>query len=79
MNRVQVVVSPGCHLCDDACGVVAAVCEELGVGWEAIQLADLPAETGLKWREYTPVVLVDGEVHDMFRVSPDLLRKALTP
>jgi hypothetical protein len=77
MIRVEVVVSPGCHLCDDACRVVEAVCDELGVGWSPVELASLDPQAQVKWREYTPVVLVDGEVHDMFRVVPGRLREAL--
>ena len=31
--RVLVLVRPGCHLCEDAKAVIAAVCAEEGVGW----------------------------------------------
>jgi hypothetical protein len=75
--RVVVVVTPGCHLCDDACGVVAAVCAQASAGWVARDLAELDETAQAKWREFVPVVLVDGEVHDIFRVSADRLRAAL--
>jgi Glutaredoxin-like domain (DUF836) len=75
--RVDVLVSAGCHLCDDACAIVADVCAELGVGWSVRDLADLDEDIRSKWREYTPVVLVDGAVHDVFRVTPERLRAAL--
>jgi hypothetical protein len=31
-----------------------------------------------KWAEFVPVILVDGEVHDWFRVREDRLRAVLT-
>lgn len=70
-------MSPGCHLCDDACAVVSAVCESAGLSWSARDIQDLDEPTSARWREYVPVVLIDGEVHDIFRVDPDRLRQAL--
>jgi hypothetical protein len=75
--RVVVLVSAGCHLCDDACAIVTSVCAETGVGWSAKDLANADEATRAQWREFVPVVLVDGEVHDIFRVNPDRLRAAL--
>jgi hypothetical protein len=75
--RVVVLISAGCHLCDDACTVVSSVCAETGVSWSTTDLAAADETTRAQWREYVPVVLVDGEVHDIFRVSADRLREAL--
>ena len=74
--RVVVLTKPGCHLCDDACAVVARITEELGVEWAAQDITD-DAELMSRWAEYVPVILVDGEVHDWFRVREDRLRTAL--
>ena len=76
--RVVVVVNPGCHLCDDAVTAVDRVCTELGAAWRSINLADVedPA-LARQWREMVPVVLVDGDVHDIFRVEESRLRAAL--
>jgi Glutaredoxin-like domain (DUF836) len=76
--RVVVVVSVGCHLCDDACAIVDQVCETLAIAWTARDLGELDEALRVKWREYTPVVLIDGEVHDIFRVSAERLRAALS-
>jgi hypothetical protein len=76
-TRVVVLVTAGCHLCDDACGVVSSVCETGGIPWTASDLQDLDEQTRSRWREYVPVVLIDGEVHDIFRVDADRLRQAL--
>ena len=76
--RVVVLVSAGCHLCADACAIVSSVCAEVDELWSARDLGDLDHETIEKWREFVPVVLIDGEVHDVFRVTPDRLRAALS-
>ncbi|HWB66681.1 MAG TPA: glutaredoxin family protein [Mycobacteriales bacterium] len=75
--RVTVLVTAGCHLCEQACAVVAEVCAAAGVGWQATDLVDTSPADRARWREYVPVVLVDGEVHDVLRVSADRLRAAL--
>jgi hypothetical protein len=75
--RLVVLVTAGCHLCDDACAVVASVCEPRGVSWTTRDLADLDEAARSRWREFVPVVLIDGEVHDIFRVSAERLRHAL--
>ena len=74
--RVRLLGKAGCHLCDDARVVVAEVCVELGVGWSEVDILDDPDLTA-KYGEYIPVVLVDGEPHDFWRVSADRLRAAL--
>ena len=75
--RVTLIGKPGCHLCDEAREVVAAVAAEVGVGWEERSILDDP---GLEERyaEQIPVTLVDGHPHDFWRVSADRLRAALT-
>jgi hypothetical protein len=77
-ERVVVVVNPGCHLCEDAVAVVTRVCGELGEGWRSVELADIDEPRRSEWREMVPVVLVDGAVHDIFRVDYLQLRAALT-
>ena len=74
--RVTLVGRPGCHLCDDARAVVAAVAADLGVGWEELSIDDDP-QLRARYAEQIPVTLVDGVQHDFYRVSPDRLRAAL--
>lgn len=76
--RVTLIGKPGCHLCDDARAVIAAVCTDLGVTWEERSILDEPA-LAIRYREEIPVILVDGQMHDYWRVDPDRLRRALTP
>lgn len=75
--RVQVYTKPGCHLCEDACAAVARIASDVGVAWEPV---DISNDSGLmqQWGEYIPVIVVDGDVHDWFRVREDRLRAALS-
>ncbi len=75
--RVRVLSKPGCHLCDVALVVIAAVCAELGTSYEEVDISaddDLMAEYG----EQIPVTFVDGKQHDFWRVDADRLRDALS-
>jgi len=74
---VILVGKPGCHLCDDARVVVAAVCADMGVSWGEVSLLDDP-DLADRYAEQIPVVLVDGAVHDFWRVDAERLRKALS-
>ena len=74
--RVTLIGKPGCHLCDDARAVVAQVCGETGDTWAELSILDDPALAAEHW-DRIPVVLVDGQPHDFFRVDPARLRAAL--
>jgi hypothetical protein len=76
-TRITLIGKPGCHLCDEAREVVAAVAAEVGVGWEERSILDDPALRE-RYAEQIPVTLVDGHPHDFWRVSADRLRAALT-
>ncbi|HEU4541158.1 MAG TPA: glutaredoxin family protein [Jiangellaceae bacterium] len=75
--RVLLLSRPGCHLCDDARGVIERVCGELGLLWEERSIAgdnQLEREYG----EQIPVTFVDGRQHDFWRVDESRLRAALS-
>ncbi len=67
---------PGCHLCDTAREVVAAVCAELGEEFDEVSVDDDPALRE-RFSEEVPVTFVDGRQHDFWRVDPQRLRAAL--
>lgn len=75
--RVTLVGKPGCHLCDEARPIVDAACSAAGVGWEELSILDDPVLAD-RYAEQIPVVLVDGQVHDFWRVDGERLRQALT-
>ena len=76
MARITLIGKPGCHLCDDARVVVERVAADTGAGWQELSILD---DDGLRERyaELIPVVLVDGEQHDFYRVDESRLRAAL--
>ena len=79
MTTVTLIGKPDCHLCDVARDVVETVVAELpedAVEVEELSIADDPALYA-RWWEKIPVVLIDGELHGHWRVSPDRLRVAL--
>jgi glutaredoxin len=77
--RVTLYAKPGCHLCDDARAVVAAVCAELGEAFEEVDITAGPdaARLTATYGEEIPVTFVDGRQHDFWRVDADRLRRAL--
>ncbi|NLP83065.1 glutaredoxin family protein [Microbacterium sp. CFH 90308] len=80
MTTLTLIGKPDCHLCDVAREVVETVVAELpedAVDVEELSIADDPALYAMWW-EKIPVVLIDGELHGHWRVSPDRLRSALT-
>ncbi len=77
MSRVVVYTKPGCHLCDDACDAVARISAEVGADWSALDITGADALMQ-QWSEYVPVIVVDGKVHDWFRVREERLRAALS-
>lgn len=74
--RVTVVSRMDCHLCDVAKAEVARVTAELGLGWVEV---DVDADPALleEYSDLVPVILVDGRVHDYWRVDETRLRQAL--
>ncbi|HET6301768.1 glutaredoxin family protein [Microbacterium sp.] len=80
MTTLTLIGKPDCHLCDVAREVVETVVADLpddSVVVEERSILDDPALYE-QWWEKIPVVLVDGELHAHWRVSPDRLRAALT-
>ncbi|MHB1066909.1 MAG: glutaredoxin family protein [Candidatus Nanopelagicales bacterium] len=74
--RVTLIGRPGCHLCDEARAVVESVCAETGQTWQERSIEEDPALYD-QYAEQIPVVLVDGEQHDFWRVDAQRLRAAL--
>lgn len=82
VTTLTIIGKPDCHLCEVAGEVVDAVVVELpDAAAERLEIVeqsiiDDPALYE-RWWEKIPVVLIDGELHAHWRVSPDRLRRAL--
>lgn len=72
----MVLTRVGCHLCEEALAVVAAVCAETGDTWTVRDVDDDPALRN-RYSDEVPVTFVDGDQHDYWRVDPRRLRTAL--
>ncbi|MET1043901.1 MAG: glutaredoxin family protein [Microbacteriaceae bacterium] len=76
-TTLTLIGKPGCHLCDDARGVVESVLTEFAdVRYEERSILDDP-ELNAAYAEEIPVVLINDKVHNIWRVNPDRLRRAL--
>jgi len=79
---LTLIGKPDCHLCDVASDVVDAVVAELpdalaeDMEITELSILDDPALYEKYW-EKVPVLLIDGELHGHWRISPDRLRDAL--
>jgi predicted thioredoxin/glutaredoxin len=78
MTELTLIGKPGCHLCDEARVVVDEVLAEFG---ESVSLTELSIldDSALheQYVEEIPVLLIDGRVHNIWRVDPARLRSAL--
>ena len=72
-SRVTVYVAPGCHLCEPALDAVREVC-----GAE-FQLVDITSDPHLeqRYREWIPLVKVDGVERFRYELTADDLRAVL--
>ncbi|WP_157155087.1 MULTISPECIES: glutaredoxin family protein [unclassified Diaminobutyricimonas] len=76
-TRLTLVGKPGCHLCDDARAVVQSVLTDFDdVAFEELSILE-HEDLHAKYVEEIPVVLINDKVHNIWRVNPDRLRKAL--
>ena len=79
-TRLTLLTKPGCHLCDAAREVVTEVVAQLGdeasVTVEELSILDDPELNARYWDEI-PVVLIDGVVHNIWRIDAERLRAAL--
>ena len=82
MPQIQLtfVSKPDCHLCEAAREVVDGVVADLGseasVTVEELSILEHP-DLYEKYVEEIPVVLINGRVHNIYRVDPARLKNAL--
>ncbi|MGH3050998.1 MAG: glutaredoxin family protein [Gaiellaceae bacterium] len=76
MPEVVVYHAVGCHLCERALEQVQALRDELGFELREV-LIDGDAALEREYREWIPVVEIDGRRRFTYHVQPDALRRAV--
>jgi len=78
-TNLTLISKPDCHLCDDARAVIDQVTAPLGDNApvrEELSILDDPSLFDRYWEEI-PVVLINGKVHNYWRIDPTRLARAL--
>ncbi len=76
-TNVTIYSRHGCHLCDVMKEEVLQIQKDLEFTIEIIYI-DKNIELEEKYGEQVPVILIDGEIHDFFKLNEERFRKALT-
>jgi glutaredoxin len=76
MKKVTVYSRSGCHLCEVAIDQINSVKFENKFSLE-IKLIDNNSELEKEYGEQVPVILIDGKVHDYWRVDLARFNKAI--
>lgn len=81
--HLTLIGKPGCHLCDDARDLVHSVVEKIAghpsapeITFDERSILD-DAELSDLYVEDIPVLLINGKVHNYWRIDPLRLRAAL--
>jgi glutaredoxin len=77
MIEVTVFSRSNCHLCEVALEVISEIRKEFQFTITKI-LIDGDPELEEKYGEQVPVVLINNQPHDFFRVDPERFRLALS-
>nr|WP_231368703.1 glutaredoxin family protein [Frigoribacterium sp. CG_9.8] len=80
---ITLIGKPGCHLCDAARETITAVVQQLDSEASAptvtVEELSILEDAALldRYADEIPVVLINGRVHNIWRVDPARLRAAL--
>ena len=77
MIEVSVYSRSNCHLCEVALEAISEIRKEFEFTISKI-LIDGNAELEEKYGEQVPVILINNQPHDFFRVDPERFRLAIS-
>ena len=77
MIEVTIYSRSNCHLCDVALGVLEEFRQEFNFQIVKILIDESP-ELEEKYGEQVPVILINNQPHDFFRVEPERFRLAIS-
>ena len=75
-HRVLIFHAEGCHLCERALATVRAARDQLGFELEEVDIGGDP-ELEARYREWLPVVEIDGERAFVYYLDEAALRRKL--
>jgi glutaredoxin len=75
-HRVTLITRVGCHLCEQAQSVLLRLRDELGFGYDELDV-DADPDRRNEYSDRVPVILLDGKEHGYWRVEENRLRAAL--
>jgi glutaredoxin len=76
MTEITIYSRQGCHLCDDAFNTLESMRKELNFEIEVIDI-DQDAELIKLYSDQVPVIHIDGQHHDFYKVDPVRFRSSL--
>ena len=76
MTKVTIYSRHGCHLCEVAESTLESLREELNFEIEVIYIED-DAELIRLYSDQVPVIHIDGQHHDFYKVDPTRFRSSL--
>ena len=76
MTTVTIYSRHGCHLCEDAESTLESLREELNFEIEVIYIED-DSELIRLYSDQVPVIHIDGQHHDFYKVDPTRFRSSL--
>ncbi|MEY3127814.1 MAG: hypothetical protein RIS06_370 [Actinomycetota bacterium] len=76
MKKVTVYSRSGCHLCEIAIDRIKSTMDELKFELD-IKLIDNDIKLQEEYGEQVPVILIEGKVHDYWRVDLERFTKAV--
>jgi glutaredoxin len=75
-HHVTLITRAGCHLCDDASLLLRELRDELGFGYDELDV-DADRDRRNEYSDRVPVILIDGNEHGYWRVEEASLRAAI--
>ena len=76
MKKITVYSRSGCHLCEIAIDRIKSTKDELKFELD-IKLIDNDVKLQAEYGEQVPVILIEGKVHDYWRVDLERFTKAV--
>ena len=75
-HHVTLITREGCHLCDDASLLLRELRDELGFGYDELDV-DADRDRRNEYSDRVPVILIDGKEHGYWRVEEARFRAAI--